>query len=109
MFRFLLRLLMVDRLTRLVTEDEISRPARELVERRWPGSSLSFLVNCPACVSVWAGLAVSYRLLPRRVLLALALSSGFLSLNRQEARLGVLVSAYARLARGNDRGSVSGS
>lgn len=62
------------RLTRLVVNDEISRPAREYVEANLdPGSRLTYLVNCPYCVSVWAAFAVQFA--PRWVVRALALSS----------------------------------
>ena len=60
------------RATRLVVDDEISRPAREKVAEILPGSRLDYLVNCPYCVSVWAGFAV--QVLPRPVVYALALS-----------------------------------
>lgn len=65
------------RLTRLVTEDEITRPAREYVEGRWPGSKAAYFVSCPYCVSVWAGLAVAVA--PRAVASALASSAGTLA------------------------------
>lgn len=61
------------RITRLVVEDEIFRPVREGIED-WagPDSKLTYLVNCPYCVSVWAGSAV--QVLPDWVVKALALS-----------------------------------
>lgn len=63
------------RLTRLVVDDGIARPVREKVESvTGTDSSWTYLVNCPYCVSVWAGLAV--QLLPRPIRLALALSGG---------------------------------
>lgn len=65
------------RLTKLVTEDEITRPVREAIDARWPGSQVSYLVNCPACVSVWAGLAVA--VMPRALAGALASSAGTLA------------------------------
>lgn len=68
------------RITRLVTEDEIAAPLRRWVGRRWPDSKASYLVNCPYCVSVWAGLAVSSGLIPRLVVRGLALSAGALSI-----------------------------
>ena len=64
------------RLTRLAVEDEITRPIREKIEERWPDSQLNYLVGCEACSSVWAGLVV--QVLPKPVLLALALSQGVL-------------------------------
>ena len=63
--RLLVESLAVARLTRLVTEDEITRPVRERVER-WadgkPEGSVaeraSFGITCAACSSVWAAAAV---------------------------------------------------
>jgi hypothetical protein len=60
------------RVTRLITQDEIARPAREAISDRVPGSQLEYLVNCPYCVSVWAGFAVL--LLPVWARRALAVS-----------------------------------
>lgn len=66
------------RITRLVVEDEISRPFREWVESATgEDSKLTYLVNCPYCVSVWAGAAV--QVLPRWAVRALALSGGTLA------------------------------
>lgn len=66
------------RLTRLIVEDEITRELREWVEERTGSDSkLTYLVNCPYCVSVWAGAAV--QLLPRWAVYALAMSSGALA------------------------------
>lgn len=64
------------RLTRLVTEDEVTRPLREAVSKRWPGSRVEYLVNCPACVSVWAGAAAT--VMPKWLACSLALSAGTL-------------------------------
>ena len=65
------------RITKLITEDEIARELREGVAARWPDSKAAYLVECPACVSVWAGLAVM--VLPRAVTGALAASAGTLA------------------------------
>ena len=51
------------RLTRLVTEDEITRPAREMVidwsERGGPWrQKMAYLVDCQWCTSIWAAGAV---------------------------------------------------
>ena len=63
----------VTRLTQLVVEDEITREFREWVEEKTgPDSKLTYLVNCPYCTSVWAGLVVP--ILPRFARRALALS-----------------------------------
>ena len=61
------------RLTRLVAEDEITRPLREAAT---PGSRVEYLLGCPYCVSVWAGMAVTSGVIPTRVRMALALSAG---------------------------------
>lgn len=63
------------RLTKLVVEDEITRELREAVESRTGSESkLTYLVNCPYCVSVWAGAVV--QVLPRWAVYALAMSGG---------------------------------
>lgn len=62
------------RITKLVVEDEITRPLREYIEERWSGSRLAYLVSCPACVSVWAGAAVVA--MPKPLRWTLALSDG---------------------------------
>lgn len=93
-----IKLLAVDRLTQLVVDDEITRPVREFVDRRWPGSKLSYLVSCKACVSVWAGLVVSSGKIPRSVLSALAASNVVLLVDRNDERLGALVTAYRKRA-----------
>lgn len=46
------------RLTRLITTDEITHPARSFVARRWPDSFLDQVINCPWCSSVWVAAAV---------------------------------------------------
>lgn len=46
------------RLTRLVTTDTITAPARQAIGERWPDSPLDVLVNCPWCSGVWVGAAV---------------------------------------------------
>lgn len=62
------------RLTNLVVEDEVTRPVREYIDDRWPDSRLNYLVNCPRCVSVWAGAAIAA--LPKPLRWTLALSGG---------------------------------
>lgn len=99
MSEFVLRLLAVDRMTQLVTEDEITRPIREGIARRWPDSKVAYLVSCRACVSVWVALLVSSGIVPRRVLSALALSSAVLIIDRQDERVGAVVGAYNKRAR----------
>lgn len=95
----LVGVLAVDRLVRLVVDDEISRPLRNWVDGKWPDSKVSYLVHCKACVSVYAGLLVSSGLAPRKVIWALALSGAVLAADRQDERIGALVGAYQRKAR----------
>jgi hypothetical protein len=64
------------RITRLVVDDEIARPFREAVSKRWPGSKAEYLVNCPYCVSVWAGAAAA--VMPKWLACSLAFSAGTL-------------------------------
>lgn len=53
-----LTLLAVHRLTLLVTRDELTKRAREWVDRKYSGSLVTLLF-CPWCMSVWvAGGAV---------------------------------------------------
>lgn len=76
------------RLTRAVTIDEINAPLRDAVHKRWPGSLAAYYVDCPHCVSTWAGVAVATRVLPRPVVYGLALSGA--------VSLGVDAVNYAR-------------
>lgn len=53
------------RLTQLVVEDEITRPARDIVTR-WADrhrtgtlpDRIGYLVDCPACASVWCAVVI---------------------------------------------------
>ena len=54
---FLLILGASARLTRLVTEDEIMRPVRDLAARRGP-AWLAFLLGCPWCAGLWLCIGV---------------------------------------------------
>lgn len=65
--------LCVARLVRLVTEDKIAEPLRNMMFDA-DNEQLAYLATCPYCVSVWAGAAVATGLLPRQVRYALALS-----------------------------------
>lgn len=53
----ILDVLATQRLTRLVTEDQITEPVRELVWKRFDPeeTKIGYFVTCPHCVSVWAG------------------------------------------------------
>jgi hypothetical protein len=70
------------RLTELVVEDEVTRPVREWVTRRWPGSKLAYLTGCKACSSVWVAAVVV--VLPEWMCAVLALSGATMLVN--EAR-----------------------
>lgn len=96
----LTKVLAVDRITRLVVEDEITRPIRDWVNNRWPESKVSYLVNCKACVSVWAGLVVYSGKIPRPLLSGLAASGAVLLMDRADERIGTVVSTYRRKASG---------
>lgn len=93
-----LKLLAVDRLVQLVVADEITRPIREGVEKRWPGSKIAYMVSCKACVSVWAGLVVSTGKVPKPIISALAASDVVLLIDRTDERVGALVAAYRKKA-----------
>lgn len=62
----LVAVLATQRLTQLVTEDEITRPIRQKVDA-WAGDApefsfkerLAYAVECPACTSIWAAGAVA--------------------------------------------------
>lgn len=45
--------LAVHRLTRLVVEDEVTRPARERLTAAAPEGRLAYFLTCPWCVSMW--------------------------------------------------------
>lgn len=72
------------RLTRLVAQDEVTRPLRDRVDllasgrpEGHPLERLSYLINCTKCVSIWAGgfcLALSRTHTGRQVLGVLAAS-----------------------------------
>lgn len=86
------------RLTRLVTKDEITRPIRdnEFFDHH---DKLSYLVNCPICVSVYtsAMLALSSIVFPRAtkvVRYALAISEIQSSLTEIEAQRDALVDDF---------------
>jgi len=47
------------RLTRLVMEDRVTEDLRNLIYSKFPrDSKLSYLIGCPWCISVWAGLTI---------------------------------------------------
>jgi hypothetical protein len=76
--------LAVHRLTRLLVDDEVTRPLRERAERL--GDRAAYLAHCPRCVSVWvaagwAGLAVAAPAVaaPAGAVLAWSAVSGLLS------------------------------
>lgn len=86
------------RLTRLITKDEIARPVREnsFVHSH---EKLTYLVNCPICVSVYTSAAVvlSSILFPRvskPIITALALAEAQATLVELEAQRDALVQDY---------------
>lgn len=47
-------LLVVTRVTRLLTIDRVFQPARDwVVDRKGVGSALTYFVHCPWCVGLW--------------------------------------------------------
>jgi hypothetical protein len=62
------------RFVNLVTEDEITRPVREKVARRFPDSKVNYLLNCPYCVGVWGGFLIMSPYTPPYVRNALAMA-----------------------------------
>jgi len=47
------------RLTKLIMEDRITEDLRALIFDKFPrDSKMSYLLTCPWCVSVWAGMAI---------------------------------------------------
>lgn len=71
------------RLTDLIVDDEIARPARDLIEARG-GEWGEYVVACHRCVSVWAGFAVV--LAPAPLVNALAVSEAVINLIDLEDR-----------------------
>lgn len=93
--------LAVKRITRLVTEDKITEPLRDSVAEKdpTPEKSLTYLVNCPMCVSVWASIFIwiSYMLFPRATLLGariLASSEAVALYTEYQAQRAALVEDY---------------
>lgn len=74
---FAIRIAAAWRITRLVVDDEITRELRDAVRDHFgEDSKWTYLVNCPYCVSVWAGLASMF--MPRWMAGSLAASAGTL-------------------------------
>lgn len=49
----------IRRLTRLIQEDRITEELRDLYWDKFPiDTKMGFLLSCPWCVSIWAGLAI---------------------------------------------------
>lgn len=49
--------LAVHRLTRLLVEDELTRPLRQQISNAAPEGRLAYFVTCPWCVSAWVAAA----------------------------------------------------
>lgn len=71
------------RITRLVTEDYIFEPLRNRLAG--VNNKLDYLLECPACASVWGGLIVHK--LPKAVRYALAASEATIYLRSIESRI----------------------
>lgn len=80
----LVNALATSRITRLVNKDQITAPLRKRVKETG-NESLSYLVGCPACVSVYAAAAVL--VLPKRLRVLLALSESVVLLRAGEGWL----------------------
>lgn len=49
----------VYRLTKLIIEDKLTEPVRDLVFDKFPqGGMMRYLITCPWCISIWAGIVV---------------------------------------------------
>lgn len=56
----ILDILAVIRLTRLINEDVITEPLRNLVWSKFPpNTKLGYILTCPWCMSIWAALAIT--------------------------------------------------
>lgn len=57
--RFISDILATYRLTKLIMEDRITEDFRNLIYSKFPKDSmLSYLIGCPWCISIWAGLTI---------------------------------------------------
>ena len=66
--------LAVSRLTRLIVDDDIAQPLRDLVAAIDPDrENVGYLVTCNACSSIWLA-AVTLLIVPRKLQAVLALS-----------------------------------
>lgn len=56
----LIDIIAVRRLTRLIQEDRITEPLRELIFDKFPPQSTltGYLLTCPWCISIWASLVI---------------------------------------------------
>lgn len=63
--------LAVKRLTRLVVEDQITAPIRELIWKKFggpeTGKGIGYMITCPHCCSIWisAGVTAARIMIPR--------------------------------------------
>jgi hypothetical protein len=55
------------RLTRLITEDELTRPARDFIHASHPPatSKLGYVLTCPYCASIYAAAAITITHIPK--------------------------------------------
>lgn len=59
--------LAVHRATRLITEDELTRPLRERIHASHPPASsrVGYVLTCPYCASIYAAFAISLTHIPQ--------------------------------------------
>lgn len=94
---FIVDVLAGHRLTRLVTEDVITKPLRNKIFEKHPPTeeSWSYLLTCPWCAGIWIGLgiAAARKFYPRvwnPLAEALAISSAAGLIQEREANNGSL-------------------
>ena len=95
----ILRALAVSRLARLLNEDYIAEPVRDWMESS-KSEHLQYLATCPACASFWA--AVLSLVLPKKLLLVLALSEATVLVRLFEHRPEDTASAWGLDPDGDD-------
>lgn len=60
------------RLTRLITEDQITSTPRNALLSRYPNTNLAYLLTCNWCSSIWAASLVTIAPTPVKNILALS-------------------------------------
>lgn len=60
LLNLLVDIVAVVRLTRLINQDVITEPLRDLVWSKFPpNTKIGYLLTCPWCMSIWAGLSIT--------------------------------------------------